>query len=61
MDIMHNDNAPLCEDGTYRNWLCDLSIGTRSENMKSFHNNYNSENEKQINEKQNNEESRNSK
>ena len=51
MDILHDDNAPLCEDGTYRNWLCDLSIGTRSENMKSFHNNYNSENEKQINEK----------
>ena len=51
MDIMHDDNAPLYEDGTYRNWLCDLSIGIRSENMKSFHNNYNSENEKQINEK----------
>ena len=31
MDILHDDNAPLCEDGTYRNWLCDLSIGTRSE------------------------------
>jgi hypothetical protein len=37
MDIMHDDDAPLCEDGLYRNWLCDLSIGTRSENMRSFH------------------------
>lgn len=37
MDIMHDDEAPLCEDGSYRNWLCDFSIGTRSENMKSFH------------------------
>lgn len=39
MDIMHDDTAPLCEDGSYRNWLCDLSIGSRSENMKSFHTN----------------------
>jgi hypothetical protein len=37
MDIMHNDTAPLCEDGSYRNWLCDLSIGTHKENMVSFH------------------------
>jgi len=37
MDIMHDDTAPLQEDGTYRNWLCDLSIGTRKENMVSFH------------------------
>lgn len=37
MEVMHDDEAPLCEDGSYRNWLCDLSIGTRSENMKSFH------------------------
>ena len=51
MDIMHDDNAPLCEDGTYRNWLCDLSIGIRSENMKSFHNHKISNNGKQINEK----------
>lgn len=36
MDIMHDDEAPKYEDGSYRNWLCDLSIGTRSENMKSF-------------------------
>lgn len=39
MDIMHDDKAPLNSDGSYRNWLCDLSIGKRSENMKSFHNN----------------------
>ena len=39
MDIMHDDEAPLCNDGSYRNWLCDLSIGTRRENMKSFHKN----------------------
>ena len=39
MDIMHDDKAPLCDDGTYRNWLCDLSIGTRTENMVSFHKN----------------------
>jgi hypothetical protein len=38
LDIMHDDTAPLYEDGSYRNWLIDLSLGTRSENMKSFHN-----------------------
>jgi len=38
LDIMHDDSAPLYEDGSYRNWLIDLSLGTRSENMKSFHN-----------------------
>jgi hypothetical protein len=37
MDIMHDDKAPLCQDGSYRNWLCDLSLGTRKENMISFH------------------------
>lgn len=36
-DIMHDDTAPLIADGSYRNWLCDLSLGSRSENMKSFH------------------------
>lgn len=36
-DIMHDDTAPLLPDGSYRNWLCDLSVGSRSENMKSFH------------------------
>lgn len=43
LDIMHDDTAPLNPDGTYRNWLCDLSLGTRSENMKSFHKFYNTE------------------
>jgi len=38
LDIMHDDSAPVYEDGSYRNWLVDLSLGTRSENMKSFHN-----------------------
>ncbi|MHC5089030.1 MAG: hypothetical protein ACYSOT_05410, partial [Planctomycetota bacterium] len=38
LDIMHDDTAPLYEDGSYRNWLIDLSLGSRSENMKSFHN-----------------------
>ena len=35
MDIMIDNNAPLTDEGYYRNWLCDLSIGTRSENMRS--------------------------
>lgn len=39
MDIMHDDNAPTNSDGTYRNWMCDLSIGSRKDNMKSFHDN----------------------
>ena len=39
MDIMHDDTAPLYEDGSYRNWLCDLSLGIRSNNMLSFHKN----------------------
>lgn len=33
--VMHDDNAPLDPDGTYRNWLEDLSLGSQSENMKS--------------------------
>jgi hypothetical protein len=32
--ILHDDNAPLDEEGAYRNWLCDLRIGTKSENME---------------------------
>lgn len=35
-EILHNDSAPLI-DGMYRNWLEDLRLGTRSENMKEFH------------------------
>ena len=37
MDVMHDDKAPTNEDNTYRNWLCDFTLGKRSENMKSFH------------------------
>jgi hypothetical protein len=29
--ILHDDTVPLV-DGTYRNWLCDLRLGTRTEN-----------------------------
>lgn len=34
MVVMHDDKAPL-EDGLYRNWAEDLTVGTNSENMKS--------------------------
>ena len=37
LDVMHDDTAPRNSDRTHRNWLCDLSLGTRSKNMKSFH------------------------
>ena len=37
-DICHDDNAPLNKDGSYRNYLEDLHLGTRSENMKEYHN-----------------------
>ncbi len=37
LDVMHDDEAPSNEDHSYRNWLCDLTLGPRSENMKSFH------------------------
>ena len=37
-DICHDDNAPLNSDGSYRNYLEDLRLGTRAENMKEFHN-----------------------
>jgi hypothetical protein len=43
-DVMHDDEAPKYEDGSYRNWLCDLSIGKRSENMVSFHSHKNTQN-----------------
>lgn len=35
--ILHDDNAPLDTEGYYRNWLCDLKTGTRSENMNDFY------------------------
>lgn len=37
LDVMHNDDAPINKDNSYRNWLCDLTLGTRSQNMVSFH------------------------
>ena len=49
LDIMHDDTAPLCEDGSYRNWLCDLSLGKRSENMISFHKHKNTQGTQQQN------------
>lgn len=56
LDVMHDDSAPLQSDGTYRNWFKDLSLGTRSENMISFHEHKNTtENQKlqaDLNEKQ---------
>ena len=36
-EVLHDDAANLHEDGSYRNWLRDLSIGTRKENMLQFH------------------------
>jgi len=36
-EILHDDTAPLNEDGTYRNWLQDLKLGTRSENSFEHH------------------------
>jgi len=49
MDIMHDDTAPLQEDGSYRNWLCDLSIGTRKQNMISFHKHKNTQGRQEQN------------
>ena len=34
--ILHDDKAPLV-NGIYRNWLCDLRLGTRSENNIEHH------------------------
>ena len=31
MCIFHDPNAPLDKDGKYRNWLCDLRIGTQTD------------------------------
>ena len=36
-EVLHDDSAPLNSDGSYRNYLEDLRLGTRSENMKEFH------------------------
>lgn len=37
MIILHDEKAPLDEEGCYRNWLEDLSIGTRSQNNFEHH------------------------
>lgn len=36
-EVLHNDYAPLLENGSYRNWLIDLSLGKRKENMKEYY------------------------
>jgi hypothetical protein len=36
-EILHDDMVPLNQDGTYRNFLEDLYIGTHSDNMKEYH------------------------
>ena len=38
-DVTHDDTAPLESDGSYRNWLEDLGIAIRSDNMKEHHEN----------------------
>jgi hypothetical protein len=37
MDICHDDSVPLINGEYYRNYLCDLRVGTRSDNMREFH------------------------
>ena len=37
MVVCHDDTAPLMEDGSYRNWLVDLSFGSHSQNMVDWH------------------------
>ena len=37
MDICHDDKVPLINKEYYRNYLCDLRVGTRSDNMREFH------------------------
>jgi hypothetical protein len=36
--ILHNDLAPLNQDGTYRNWAEDLRSGNKNENGNEYHN-----------------------
>ena len=38
-DVTHDDTAPLDSEGYYRNWLEDLGIAIRSDNMKEHHEN----------------------
>src|SRR3990172_11287970 len=37
LEILHDDNAPRDEIDSYRNWLEDLRLGTRSENNQERH------------------------
>lgn len=36
-EVLHNDMIGILPDGSYRNYLEDLTLGTRSENMISYH------------------------
>ncbi|MBA42431.1 MAG: hypothetical protein CMF62_00290 [Magnetococcales bacterium] len=44
--IMHDDKAPIYQDGSYRNYACDLTLGTQSQNVKDFHKHKNLEKKK---------------
>ncbi len=35
--VLHDDSVPLREDGSYRNWLCDLRVGGFTENGREYH------------------------
>ena len=41
MFVLHNDSNPLTRDenNVQRNWLCDLRLGTQSENMQEYNDN----------------------
>jgi hypothetical protein len=36
-EVCHDESLPLDKDGCHRNWLEDLTLGTRGENMCQFH------------------------
>lgn len=35
--VLHDDSVPLNSDGTYRNWACDLRLGSRKDNNLEYH------------------------
>lgn len=35
--VLHDDKVPLNEDGTYRNWACDLRLGSKKDNNLEYH------------------------
>jgi hypothetical protein len=35
--VLHDDTAPLNDDGTYRNWADDLRLGSKKENNIEYH------------------------